>query len=1250
MAPKNIKVTKEFAKKTEDIIWRKDVLSLKIPGKKSEQIRTVLTKFVYTKLEDVNPTVYLRLKKRGKLKEDEMTFKGGNEKTVERVYTEQSSSIDLFDIIGSYLYEDKWNEERQNFVIDKNVIEKFDIDSSRLVLNEPINWEGHFRKIYREGAKFNIIPIIGSDILDLKELSMDEYFGEISYTPLNVLHQKEMLLLKEKQQAKRYKSYIESLQNDEFLTQNNLQDFDRILILGNPGTGKTIYSRWLCNQWATGKVVFEGVPVHIELKEVNFEEDKPLLHYLNNLFENKLNLIIGETSFSQKDIAQFFFILDGFDEITPNQQEQLLELIFEKNKGVRFMLLTRPYAMLGYEKPLEVDTIFEILGFGKSSQKLYTERILSGNGENSNSKDFWELTNKHPFLSEFLSTPLTLSYLLILFIEQERNNENIVLENINSTYTLQHQVLYSIRKHFVEKAKKKKNKINREQSFDQAFVNGGGLAYSMEQKSIFVVISTDPKISHWGGYECLIKLNKVGFGRLEFITKEKKRDLNGERGTRFSFITATIQEYLAACNFTEEESNLNDFLSFFSNSISWNFCKMVIGKCVYDKEIHFLEQLNNVLKHNWIESKNVNNVYRYLLFFGELDQFTLNKFFKFNLFKGLFEDVIQIVSQRPLWKNLFYVVLSKIVLKIPRDLKFQFIELYCRISNENIELLLQSDFLDEELGGRIEVMIDIAEITVLNQSNFLIEEIINWIDKVNSVVVKKEQNDTNSEIIIIRYLIYIANRYTFLLEGSNYEMIIQIQNKLKEILELKQKTWHPKIEPLLRTFLFKGEPIKDFFQLKEELLGRLENETSIDDLDEILEKLVWQIEAGFLNLHEITKEEVQSCGVLVDEVITRIGLYTLKDELETPPIRKFYLLLMLLNKFYSLENYDLLYFIICTGMRFDNKQIFLFINYTKELEIFISDSIEYAAFIKSDKDRLSEYVCLLKLLYHIQPGVLFFSKYRLLFYSMFEKFLIQEQKGGANQELVDCYYEYYERLVYRENSLDKSFIVNKLLTSNICESEYVQEEFLVPLFSTQIPICQDKYWDYFFDLWNRTKDVDLFIQILDNSNIYIYRNNLKYLAEAWNWFYHHFFQEIGAIIEDSYNIFGPITKVLSFIEKSFEIYSTDVFAVLKIVGFILKSPKCQGALKHLEEEDAFQKEVILSYLLILKFEKSNLNPYLKKYLLDGKYNRKEVFLFLIELFDVNSITYLQPYISNIDYKMLKDLQDYYKDIDIDKNV
>lgn len=1110
------------------------------------------------------------------------------------------------------------------------------------------DWEHKIRTIYCTQSKFQSIPILESNVLGLKTLPMKEYFADVSYAPLSTLHRKELLLQKEKQQFSQFKLYKSALQNDAFLTQKNLEDYRRILILGNPGTGKTIYARWLCNQWANRQLKVNGIPIYIELKKVNFNSKTPIFDYLKTWIECTLNMTIEQSFLHPEMLAQFFWVLDGFDEIGFDQQDKLLSILSIKCANAKFMLLSRPYAMLDYEDRVNVDGIIELLGFGKNSQKRYVQKILQTSETTLTSEVFWDLVQSQPFLSEFISTPLTLSYLLIVFIKKHKGNGNSILK-IDSSYKLHQEVLYSIRQHYVNKPSSPKERAKYNTTFDRALVEGGRLAYAMEKRFLFAVNTDNPLVGYKGGYETLLNLSQVGVGRLEFIAKDKQKEILEEenRNSRFSFLTVTIQEYLAACNFTElvSDASIKLFLNFFTKHTNWNFCKMVIGKYVADKEVYFLQELHQILQQNWLQHPNIYNVYRYMLFLGELDEKTLKKSLTHEHLRQLFKETINSILERPVWKPLLYGVLSRIILKLSFFNKKKFVELYCAHSIRHLNILLDAETLPLSSFRHIETMIDIAEVSIVHQNSKLIESILNWILRINDVIIAIEQrlnveNHNDELLLLVDKLIEIAKRYTFILEQSGQKGLTTIGGQLNQILGLRWKAWHPTIKSLLEIFLIKQDTSSYQDNLNTCWDSLTSDAIAIHKIPFLLEKLDWSAQQTFQYHQQISATNCKEAGELIQYIISQVQEIKLDQ-------KWLQLIVRLLNRFPHASNYALLFDLL--EAKLDHQDVFFIESaYTVELENFIGNFIQTYQNLATDDEKIIALHYVVKGLYYIQPSTIIYSKYRLFFYESFEWVIQQHwshfeaytQKKTSSNSILDSFFYYYQNWITRNDFLDSKFVINQLLDGPIFSHPLIQEQVLVQLFLADMPLYEDKYWNYFKFLWKRTQNADWLIQLLNNDAIYLFRENLPFINQCWEWLGK--FPSIK--LSNPFQLFTPVVQVFTMLEKH-QLDDEQSFLILETITGILEQEVLQEAIIHLENKP-LQTQGLLSYLLLLRFNSDAHNSYLIPCLKETNYNKTALFKHLIMLFDSDEIDYLESAIPSETYKLLQNFYHYYEENDI----
>lgn len=1101
------------------------------------------------------------------------------------------------------------------------------------------DWETRVRQIYTRQQSFLTIPLIGGTVLGVDALPMATYFADVSYTPLNTLHTKEVLLEKEKQQINRFRLHKKALQNDQLLTQKNLEDYKRILILGNPGTGKTVYAKWLCHQWAEGRLNVNGIPIYIELREVNFESETPIFDYLKQWLERCLQVTIGQSFLHKEMLAQFFWVLDGFDEIDFDQQERLLELIITVNKDAHFMLLSRPYAMLGYESIAGVDTIVELLGFGQNSQQLYTKKVLQSIGKGQSISAFWKLVDMHPFLRELTATPLTLSYLLVLFCKKRRE-EGSQLLNIDSSYQLHREVLYSIRQHFLQKVSTQKLKMEWETTFDLALVEGGKLAYSMERKRLYAINNDNPAVSYTGGYRMLRELSHIGVGRLEFIACEKQREIQGEesRTSRFSFVTTTIQEYLAACHFTElvHKNKIKYFLHAFSKHTNWNFCQMVIGKYVADKEECFIHELNKVLVYNWEQQKNVHNMYRYLMFLGELDANSLKRLISYELMEQFWDTIIKTMIERSVWQKLIGDAWNKILIKASFSIQRKMMDLYTQTSAESFMPLFREQQLDTVAYERICVVVKLTSQTILAQQRWFVEHAIAALIQLNKVLLDNVGKD--------KRFIVLVELYFDVLMGSKPEDYAYLSAVVCE--KLFQQKWDPILKSKLLTWL--GQRDETDYQYNQDiLLNQIkEQNINIESIQLTLEKLIWKFPAYFDVNSYVPTTALETTHDLVEDLMALLNLD--RQHSEEGSQEKLTILqsaVILLNYFPCVNNYQLIFDLINEYLLDDDCSCFD-IAYTASLDCFIQQYLNEYTNGSSVEDQILTLSYLLKGLYHIEGGTVIYTKYRCFFYETLETIVTIEWEYLAHklensmQKEVDSYLYYYNLIIRRTDFLDAKFLIDQLMQSRIFHHTIIQQSFLLPLFFNAVPIHQTAYWNYFDYLWKSTSNDQQWLEILTKASVYSFRKNIEPLASAWRQLSSYWATNDSTI---DATIFLPIVKVLTFIEKNELMNYPSASQIITIIDTILDNDALQLCV--LEKERTIQQPAILAYLLLLRFCHNAVNPYLREAVKKTTCDCQYLWGYMIDLFDLIDLEFFKYYLPYDTYQSLKAFYEAYAPCD-----
>ncbi|MCR9248889.1 MAG: NACHT domain-containing protein [bacterium] len=327
---------------------------------------------------------------------------------------------------------------------------------------------------------------------------------------------------------------------------------DNIVIVGQPGTGKTTSMKYVCKKLLTDPSFFKGrfnFPIVVRLRDL--KEDETIFTFLYKIFglriefyehddDNYRNWILEKCLISLLDDLNPLLILDGFDEVNVSKQKLLINELREfalKSKKFKYILTSRSG---DFHYQINKTQVFEIAPLTDNQILAFSEKWLR------NKRAAYNLFNqiKNSPYKDTTVRPLTLAHLCIIF---ERQNGkipdkpktvyskivNLLLEEWDQQRSIEHESKYA----------------NFE--IDQKFKFLANLSYHLSfkfQKSIF----TDDELLD------IYKLICENFGlpltqaRTVINELETHNGLILEAGYRsFSFAHKSIQEFLAAEHLTK---------------------------------------------------------------------------------------------------------------------------------------------------------------------------------------------------------------------------------------------------------------------------------------------------------------------------------------------------------------------------------------------------------------------------------------------------------------------------------------------------------------------------------------------------------------------------------------------------------------------------------------------------------------------------------------------------------------------------
>ena len=190
----------------------------------------------------------------------------------------------------------------------------------------------------------------------------------------------------------------------------------RILVKGDPGTGKTTFVQKLAFDWATKHLVMFDVVLVVKLKFADKSQS------IASMVKGQIETLWEDDRVSEEDIAEYMrsgrdrvlLVLDGLDEINLKQYPQVQEvLVGERYRKCCILATTRPHVAETLHN--KMTTVAKIKGFSREQAKQFVGNILVGN---EFLEFFRQLDGKK--MSQMYRVPLVVQALALLFREYKK--------------------------------------------------------------------------------------------------------------------------------------------------------------------------------------------------------------------------------------------------------------------------------------------------------------------------------------------------------------------------------------------------------------------------------------------------------------------------------------------------------------------------------------------------------------------------------------------------------------------------------------------------------------------------------------------------------------------------------------------------------------------------------------------------------------------------------------------------------------
>lgn len=932
--------------------------------------------------------------------------------------------------------------------------------------------EDSLKKWYCEDALFNEIPIPNLDIESRQKITMEKYFISPSYINLKDLEKRESLFKKEAtSSASRIKRIRHQFQNfipHDIISNKLLYSNTNALVIGNPGTGKSTFARWLCYDWTQKKEAVDVIPCYVFLRNIDFSRDDLLYHALSIPFESTS---VGSLQYVFKQSKKTkLWVLDGYDELSTPHQLALYKAVQNLDDNNFYLLLTRPYGML-YDPGFTFSQRLQLDGFNRGQINAYISEYLSLFGRPSKKQILLEILNDNQVLSDYAHNPMMLSFIVGVFLMEDQ--PKVSLSKIDSNFKLQSKVYYWIKNRELKKASTQKLPNHLQLTIDHQ-----KLAYDMEMSLEFIKYGYS--FDDW--YSTAVSFNNMGLARMTDVKNDE---------IVFSFNSITFQEFLSAL-YLSSDVNM-DALGYLGKfPIFWNLLKMIVGKQSKDNRQHFIEGILHKMLSQFKEFSDLKYLYLLFMFLAECPKSTVNSFCEIGLLSKFYDFFKANGVSSDKWRVLLLEAIQKVYYKLDIPKQRAFLQMLI------LDITPGLKPPPEEKQNEAYTMPEGTKVLVLQMSLFndyyfmksLFEKVYEWV-----ALVEAEG-------------IYAYEVVIFVLEEMAIKSDPEMLRKHKILLtDLFDKL--PSIYKSSTVRLLKIMDVGDDKYYKVD-----------DDLTMLLVKA---------NKKSLSEEEVLDLSA---EFIRRATAFYLfgfgsNDEkgVDKSKILSFFSAVSSFMDRNEVEDYnseDI--FQLCTEAV---QEVNDFDVYASVFQLAISVDVSYSGVVFTDTQKLFDWFScrlnqaveevIIEDLLLITYALLLCDSIQVRFHRVRNKYIslcgmyIEEHRSffasfeGKHSDIyfqytkeANDYYKPFDKLIYfgREDNLwgeaDKRALMDLALDTSICTLAYFRDKFIPGILGSDFNLYLDSHWTIVHD-YVKSEHMDALFAILRNKQLYGFESNLKNL-------------------------------------------------------------------------------------------------------------------------------------------------------------
>ena len=252
--------------------------------------------------------------------------------------------------------------------------------------------------------------------------------------PVSEIVQLELILIEEKQEEKEFSTKYDEIERHlenlpkSLLFSDGIKENQRLLIIGDPGAGKSTSLQWITYSYAEQILSSTQKELHVPIYLELLSYDDSLLKLIVDSFSKNGIKCDEETITDWIKREKFIFLLDGFDELdNPSKCLKEIKHLMALSQENQFVVASRKMEQLKDLQNLQFKKV-EVKQLSDSQIELFIEKYL---GKEKGSKLLKEL-EKYNLLKE-AKNPLILWFMILEFQGEKSQisiNKGMLFKNV----------------------------------------------------------------------------------------------------------------------------------------------------------------------------------------------------------------------------------------------------------------------------------------------------------------------------------------------------------------------------------------------------------------------------------------------------------------------------------------------------------------------------------------------------------------------------------------------------------------------------------------------------------------------------------------------------------------------------------------------------------------------------------------------------------------------------------------------------